>query len=172
MGTFSVTLHELGNLDQSAFVDALGWIFEHSPWVAAEAWKLRPFDNVEALLAAMTSAVRRAGRDRQLALIRAHPDLGTRAKMSDASVGEQAGVGLDQLTAEEFHRLREWNAAYNERFGFPFLFAVKGAAKHEILRALEQRLGENQESEFQTALMQIERIAWFRLSAALAEPRP
>ena len=163
MGTFSVTLHELGNLDQPAFVKALGWVFEHSPWVAEEAWRMRPFDNVEALLAAMTSVVRQAGRDRQLALIRAHPDLGTRARISDASAGEQAGAGLDQLTEEEFHRLREWNAAYTERFGFPFILAVKGASKHDILRALEQRLGEDPESEFQTALMQIERIAWFRL---------
>jgi 2-oxo-4-hydroxy-4-carboxy-5-ureidoimidazoline decarboxylase len=162
-----MTLEEIGNLDQTAFVDALGWIFEHSPWVAEEAWWMRPFNNLEALLAAMASAVRLAGRERQLALIRAHPDLGARAKMSNASVGEQAGAGLDQLSADEMNRLREWNAAYVARFGFPFILAVKGATKHDILQTLEQRLGEEPESEFQTALMEIERIAWFRLSGAV-----
>ena len=172
MGTFSVTLHELGNLDQPAFVNALGWVFEHSPWVAEEAWRMRPFDNVEALLAAMTSVVRQAGRDRQLALIRAHPDLGTREKISEASVGEQTGAGLDRLTPDEWSRLCKLNAAYNDRFDFPFIMAIKGATKHDILRSLEQRLKEEPEAELRTALTQIERIASFRLSAALAEPRP
>lgn len=162
-----MTLEEINNLDRPAFVGALGWIFEHSPWVAEEAWRMRPFDNLDALLAAMASAVRLAGREKQLALILAHPDLGTRAKMSSASVGEQAGAGLDQLSAEEMNRLQELNAAYTARFGFPFVLAVKGATKNEILRALEQRLGEEPESEIQTALMQIERIAWFRLSSAV-----
>ena len=162
-----MTLEEINNLDRPAFVGALGWIFEHSPWVAEEAWWMRPFDNLDALLAAMASAVRLAGRAKQLALILAHPDLGTRAKMSSASVGEQAGAGLDQLSAEEMNRLQELNAAYTARFGFPFILAVKGATKNDILRALEQRLGEEPESEIQTALMQIERIAWFRLSGAV-----
>ena len=163
-----MTLHELGNLDQPAFVDALGWVFEHSPWVAEEAWRVRPFDTVDALLQAMADAVRRAGRERQLALIRAHPDLGTRAKMSNASSGEQAGAGLDRLTADETMRLCKLNAAYNERFDFPFIIAVKGATKHEILWSLEQRLNEEPEDELRTALQEIDRIAWFRLNNTIA----
>ena len=159
-----MTLVEINMLDQAAFTAALGWIFEHSPWVAGEAWRMRPFESLDALHDAMTSAMRLAGREKQLALIRAHPDLGARAKLSAASAGEQFGAGLDRLTSDEMDRLREWNAAYTARFGFPFILAVKGATKHDILLALEQRLGENPEQEFQTALMQIERIAWFRLS--------
>jgi 2-oxo-4-hydroxy-4-carboxy-5-ureidoimidazoline decarboxylase len=162
-----MTLDEINSMEQAAFTCALGWIFEHSPWVAEDAWPRRPFSDAEELLAAMTGAVRLAGREKQLALIRAHPDLGTRAKLSSASAGEQTGAGLDQLTADELDRLRSWNAAYTVRFGFPFLFAVKGATKYDILRALEQRLGEDPEREFQTALAQIERIAWFRLSTAV-----
>ena len=162
-----MTLDALNNMERREFVDALGWIFEHSPWVAETAWETGPFGSLEMLHAAMVNAMREAGREKQLALIRAHPDLGTRAKLSDASAGEQAGAGLDQLTADEMNRLCEWNATYTARFGFPFILAVKGAAKYDILHALEQCLSEDPEQEFQTALLQIERIAWFRLSAAV-----
>ena len=104
-----------------------------------------------------------ATRDERLALLRAHPDLGTRARMSDASVGEQQGAGLDRLTAEEFDRLQQLNHAYREKFGFPFLFAVKGSTKHDVLAALERRLPSTPEEEFEEALRQVGRIALFRL---------
>ena len=159
-----MTLKSINKLDQPAFIKALGWVFEHSPWVAEEAWHARPFDSLEALHTAMVSAVRSGGNEKQLALIRAHPDLGARAKLSSASVGEQAGAGLDQLSAEELQQLREWNSAYTARFGFPFILAVKCATKTEILRSLQERLDEQPEYEFETALVQIERIAFFRLS--------
>jgi len=162
-----MTLAELNAMPQPAFTEALGWIFEHSPWVAEQASRSRPFATLEALHQAMVAVVRHAPLEQQLTLIRAHPDLGARAKMSDASIGEQAGAGLDQLSADEFQQLRKWNAEYTARFGFPFIFAVKGATKHDILRALEQRLSEPVETEFETALGQIERIASFRLAAAV-----
>ena len=158
-----MTLGELNASDRDRFVDALGWIFEHSPWVAERAWKQRPFSDVDALHAAMTAEVAAAPRDEQVRLLRAHPDLGTRVRMSDASVGEQAGAGLDRLTAAEFERLQRLNTAYRERFGFPFLLAVRGSTKHEILDALEQRLGRAREEEFAEALRQVYRIARFRL---------
>jgi 2-oxo-4-hydroxy-4-carboxy-5-ureidoimidazoline decarboxylase len=101
--------------------------------------------------------------DERLALLRAHPDLGTRARMSDASVGEQKGAGLDRLTREEFDRLQRLNRAYREKFGFPFLFAVKGSTKHDILAALERRLAAAPEEELDEALRQVGRIALFRL---------
>lgn len=115
----------------------------------------------------MTSVVDVADEDEQLALLRAHPDLGARARMSEASVGEQQGAGLDRLTPEEFHRLQQLNLAYREKFGFPFLFAVKGSTKHDILAALERRLPADRDEEFSEALQQVYRIALFRLQDLL-----
>jgi OHCU decarboxylase len=162
---FSLTLDAINALDQQSFVLALGWLFEHSPWVAERAWKARPFSSMDALHAAMVSVVATAESEEQLALICAHPDLGARAKMTDASIGEQAGAGLDQLTSGEFEVLHSLNSAYRLKFGFPFIYAVKGAGKHDILRALELRLTSDAAVERETALAQIGRIAWFRLSS-------
>ena len=113
----------------------------------------------------MDAVVQGAADKEQLALICAHPDLGARARMSQASIGEQAGAGLDQLSPEEFDRLHALNAAYKQKFGFPFIYAVKGAGKLDILRALEQRLSSDEATERETALQQIARIAWFRLTS-------
>ena len=158
-----MTLRELNEEDRDAFVAALGWIFEESPWVAERAWEQRPFPTVEALHNAMTSAVAATSEEQQVALLRAHPDLGARAKMSDASGREQAGAGLDALTREELDRVRALNAAYREKFGFPFLYAVKGSTKHDVLNALERRLTSTRDIEHQEALRQVYRIARFRL---------
>lgn len=158
-----MTIDELNALDRDPFVQAMGWVFEHSPWVAERAWERRPFAGVEGLGEAMTEQVARAAIDEQIALIRAHPDLGTRARVSSASGQEQAGAGLDRLTAEEFERLHRLNSEYRDRFGFPFLFAVKGSTKYDILQALETRLRSSPKEEFQEALRQVYRIAGFRL---------
>ena len=114
-------------------------------------------------LVSMMTEVRAAHVDEQLALLRAHPDLGARARMSDASTGEQAGAGLDSLSRADFDRLHTLNAAYRDRFGFPFLFAVKGRSAIDILEALEARLHASVEDELAEALRQVSRIAWFRL---------
>lgn len=158
-----MTIEDLNSMDRDSFVAAVGWVFEHSPWVAERAWPKRSFADLRALHSAMTAAVAEAPRDQQIALIRAHPDLGARARMSDASKGEQAGAGLDRLTPAEFDRLRDLNSAYRKKFGFPFLCAVKGSTKHDILEALEVRLVGEPEAERATALAQIYRIAQFRL---------
>lgn len=162
-----MTLAELNAADRDPFVTALGWVFEHSPWVAERAWERRPFATIEALHQAMTDEVAAAGADAQLALLRAHPDLGTRARLSTASAGEQAGAGLDSLTPDEFSRLQGLNASYRSRFGFPFLFAVKGATTHDILEALERRLPAAPEDELAEALRQVSRIARFRLESII-----
>lgn len=163
-----MTLAELNAADRESFVEALGWIFEDSPWVAERAWSSRPFADVDALHRAMTSQVEAATAEEQLALLRAHPDLGTRVRVSDASRGEQAGAGLDLLTSEEFEQLTRWNTSYRERFGFPFLYAVKGSGKQQILQALEARRGNSPETEIHEALRQVFRITKFRLDDALS----
>jgi OHCU decarboxylase len=156
-------LHELNTMDQAQFVSAIGWVFEHSPWVAERAWHERPFAALDVLSRAMNQIVESATAAEQLALLRAHPDLGTRAKVSLSSEREQAGAGLDKLTPEEHERLLRLNTAYKEKFGFPFLYAVKGSSKFDILDALSSRLQRMPAEEFATALQQVYRIARFRL---------
>ncbi len=158
-----MTLQELGHLDQAAFVEAVGWVFEHSPWVAERTWRHGPFASLDGLHRTMKSEVEAAALEEQLALLQAHPDLGSRAKMSSGSIAEQSTAGLDRLTAEEYSRFQELNAAYKHKFGFPFLFAVRGSNKLQILEALGRRLGSSAEEEFRIALQQVYLIAGFRL---------
>lgn len=162
-----LTITELTAYDRTRFVDALGSIFEESAWVAERAWERRPFSGIDQLHAAMMEAVRAAPHDQQLALLRAHPDLGARARMSDASAREQASAGLDRLTREEFERLQRLNRAYREKFGYPFLFAVRNSTAPQIIGALEARLARSPAEEFAEALQQVSRIARFRLDAML-----
>jgi 2-oxo-4-hydroxy-4-carboxy-5-ureidoimidazoline decarboxylase len=164
-----MTLAEINAMTRDQFVAALGWIFEDSPWVAERAWAHRPFASREALHRSMTGELEQATAPVQLALLRAHPDLGTRARVSAASAGEQSGAGLDSLTAEEFATFEWLNAGYREKFGFPFLYAVKGSTKHDIFVALGVRMDSSPEQEFRQALSEVCRIAWFRLQEAIAQ---
>lgn len=158
-----MTIAEANELRREVFVAAFGWIFEHSPWVANRAWQRRPFADSEALFRAMFNEVETADREAKLTLVRAHPDLGEHARMSDASIGEQSSVGLDRMSVGDYKRLQTLNRAYREKFGFPFLFAVKGSTVADILAALERRLEAPPEDEFKEALAQVYQIASFRL---------
>ena len=162
-----MTLDQLNQLSQDQFVAHLGAIFEHSPWVAEGAWDKRPFASVDELHAAMTQCVEVADEELKRALIRAHPDLGSRAKMADASVKEQAGAGMNQLTPAEFEEITRLNAQYTTHFGFPFIFAVKGKTKADIFASMKARVHHDPQTEFETALEQIYRIALFRLKDLL-----
>lgn len=163
-----MTLSDLNAADRERFVAGIGWTFENSPWVAERAWSRRPFASVNHLCETMAAEVSCASLGEQLALLRAHPDLGARARMSDASTGEQAAAGLDSLTAHEFERLQRLNTAYRRKFGFPFLFAVKGSTKAAVLDALERRLPASLDDELAEALRQVFQIARFRLEGAIA----
>jgi len=166
-----MTLDHLNEFDRTVFVAALGEVFEHSPWVADAVYDARPFASVDALHAAMSAAVDAAPAERQLALIRAHPQLAGKAairgELTDASTREQQGAGLDQCSAEEFARLHALNAAYEEKFGFPFIIAVRGHTRGSIIDAMEQRLASDPITERAEALRQIARIARFRLGDKL-----
>jgi OHCU decarboxylase len=153
-------------MTRAEFIARFGPVYEASPWVAEGVWPDPPGDR-DQLAAAMAAVVDAAPRERKLALIRAHPELASRTKMAEASVKEQAGVGLDQCTPEEFAAFQRLNAAYNARFGFPFIYAVKGATRAQILAAFEARLENDPETEFATAIAQIHRIAGFRLADLL-----
>ena len=160
-------LSELNQNSDYDFVVALGAIFEHSPWVAEAVTNGRPFASVEQLHQAMSAAVDAASDELQLALVKAHPDLAGKAALSgeltDESTSEQAGAGLDRLSVEEYQTFHSLNDAYQSKFGFPFIIAVKGHDRHSILDAFRKRLENDSKAEKQTALKQIYRIAKFRL---------
>jgi len=156
-------LKEVNALSPASFKKAFGEIAEHSPWVAAGAFTAKPFASREAMVDAFADTVMKADRASQLSLLRAHPDLATRAKLTQDSTLEQQGAGLDTLGAAEFAHFTELNTAYKTRNGFPFIFAVKGATKHQILAGFELRILNGTEAEFQTALAQVCRIIRFRL---------
>lgn len=147
----------------------LGHLFEHSPWVAAETWNQRPFAKIEALHRALCATMHGASATRKLALIRAHPDLVGRAALAGtltpASVREQAaaGLGADDLTRDEIAAFTAANAAYTERFGFPFVICARENRKAHILAGLAERIHHDRATEIATALGQIELIAWYRL---------
>ena len=166
-----MNLEDLNAMPPGEFVARLGGIFEHSPWVAEDVVAARPFASVGQLHAAMCDAVATAPVERQLALVRAHPELAGRAairnELTDASKREQAGAGLDQCSAEEYAQLGQLNAAYNGRFGFPFVVAVRGLTRSDIIDAMAVRLGNTPEQELAEALHQIGRIAGFRLGDLL-----
>jgi 2-oxo-4-hydroxy-4-carboxy-5-ureidoimidazoline decarboxylase len=168
-----MTLEELNARDHRGFVVALGGVFEDSPWVAEAAWPRHPFATLDTLYRAMVDAVRSAGEDAQLALIRAHPELAgkaaVRGDLTADSKAEQSGAGLDQCSPQEFARLQELNRAYNAKFGFPFIIAVKGLDRTTIITRFAERLEGDRAAEFEEALQQIARIAWLRLEALIEE---
>ena len=154
-------------LSHAEFLARFGSVYEASPWVAEGVWPAVEdggLDDPAALAAAMRAEVDAAPREMQLALIRAHPELASRARMADASVKEQSGAGLDRCSAEEFAAFQRLNGAYNARFGFPFIVAVKGLSRADILAAFEARLANDPDTEFATAIAQIHRIAGFRVA--------
>ncbi|MDI4646256.1 2-oxo-4-hydroxy-4-carboxy-5-ureidoimidazoline decarboxylase [Cohnella hashimotonis] len=163
-----LTLSVVNGLERGSFVEALGSVFEHSPWVAEAAWAARPYLSVGALHQAMMDVVRDAPRARLIAFLRAHPDLGTRLAVTPYSASEQAGAGLDRLTAEEYEIFTHLNQTYVERFGFPFILAVKGKSKEEILEAMRTRVNHDAERELAEAVSQIARITGFRLADLVA----
>ena len=166
-----MTIEKINAMPERDFVDSIGWVFEHAPWVADRVWPSRPFATVDALHRAMTDAVSAAGRDEQLALLRAHPDLGARVRLTAASASEQSGAGLDRLSPDDRDRLLRLNDRYRERFGFPFILAVKGAAAPAILEALERRVDSTPDREWTDALAQVARIARGPLDEAIGEGR-
>ena len=157
-------------MPKALFVEVFGRVWEHSPWIAenTHARGLTAAEDTAAGLArAMSAVMRAAPRERQLALIKAHPDLAGRLArarlLTEESTAEQASAGLDQMTAEEQVAFTSLNEAYRQRFGFPFILAVKGRTRQEIRAAMEARVANTPEIEFEAALAQIERIARLRL---------
>jgi OHCU decarboxylase len=159
-----VRLASLNSMDQQAFVACLGEVFEHSPWVAAATWTERPFASTAELHAAMVVVMQHADPLRQLVLLRAHPELARASALTTASAEEQAAIGFGRLQQDEAAAFASANAAYRDRFGFPFVIAVRGQRdRAAILAALRSRLAADPETERHAALTEVARIARFRL---------
>ncbi|AQV93307.1 OHCU decarboxylase [Cupriavidus necator] len=161
------TIAQLNTMPVAEFVQVLGGIYEHSPWFAETAATQRPFADAAALTLALRKAVDEAGEAAQLKLVRAHPELAGKAavhgELTAESTREQSGAGLNLCTPEEFDRLQSLNAAYNHKFGFPFILAVRGYDRHGIIAEFARRLENTPQHELQTCINQIHRIAQFRL---------
>jgi len=156
------------------FIARYGGIYEHSPWVAEQAAELLADDaDVDDIAAALADCVDNAAPETQLELIRAHPDLAGKAavagRLTAASTSEQSGAGLDRCTPDEYARFQALNRAYHDKFGFPFVMAVRGRKRAEILAAFEARLRNDYDEEFETALVEIHKIARLRLAAMGAD---
>jgi 2-oxo-4-hydroxy-4-carboxy-5-ureidoimidazoline decarboxylase len=168
MKAMQYTLDQLNTMPADTFVTVLAGIFEHSPWVPEAAAQQRPFKDIDALHTAMSHIVETAGEEKQLALINAHPELAgkaaVRGELTAESTREQSGAGLALCTQEEFDRLQSLNARYREKFGFPFILAVRGYHRHGIIANFEKRVNHDRDEELRTSLDQIYRIAGFRLN--------
>jgi 2-oxo-4-hydroxy-4-carboxy-5-ureidoimidazoline decarboxylase len=167
------TLAQLNASDPETFVTVCGPFYEHSPWVARRVAAARPFASRASLHEALQAAVLGATIEEQLQLIRAHPDLVGRAaragRLTAASAGEQAAAGLGDLGPDEVAAFERYNAAYRERFGFPFVICARENRKEAILAAFPVRLAHSAAAERSAALAEIGRIAWLRLCDAVAE---
>ena len=157
-------------LSREDFVNVFADIYEHSPWVAEKAFDLgqdESINEINGLHQRMADLLLSASHAAQLALINAHPDLAgkaaVRGELTASSTSEQAGAGIHACTAEEFARFTELNDAYKAKFGFPFIMAVKGSNRHQILAAFEERIHNSPEQEFACALAEINKIALLRL---------
>jgi 2-oxo-4-hydroxy-4-carboxy-5-ureidoimidazoline decarboxylase len=159
-----VNIQQLNRLERHEFTNLLGQVFEHSPWVAARTESKRPFANRNELHAALCDTVMKASDDEKLCLIRAHPDLVGNATLTRESKSEQAAAGLGNLSAHEIEQFRQFNAAYQERFGFPFVICARENKKDAILATFPKRLQNSRGQEIETALREIFKIAELRLN--------
>ena len=169
----SVTIGQVNAANAIEAVVLLDGIYEHSPWIAAAAMAERPFADVAQLARALVDATRAGGRDAQLALLRAHPKLAGKAMVAGTltaeSTDEQARSGLTRCSPEEFARLHALNDAYDRRFGWPFILAVRGPTgqgltREEIIATFERRLANEFDAEFEECVRNVHRIAELRLA--------
>jgi OHCU decarboxylase len=160
-------------LTPEEFVGRYGGIYEHSPWVAEETHEAAAeVENVSELASIFANCVDHAGDERKLALIRAHPDLAGKAairgELTVESTSEQSSAGIDRCSPEEFEQFQNLNSQYKEKFGFPFVMAVRDSNRHEILAAFKSRLGNEFQTEFESAIREIHKIASLRLQELTA----
>lgn len=153
-------------MNKEEFIEKYGGCYEHTPWAAARAWR-KELKHCDDIIAAMKAVVDAASQDEKDELICAHPDLAGKlaltGNLTDSSTKEQAGAGLDACSPEELEKFQSLNAAYKHKFGFPFIVAVKGKNRSEILELFAKRVNNHKNTERKTALAEIHKIAAFRI---------
>ena len=158
------TVDKVNNLSKSGFISIFGNVFEKTQWIAEKAYDSKPYINFEELFSKMMEIFENSKKERHLEILNAHPDLAIEKKLTEDSRNEQKNASLNQCTNEEFVEFRKLNNEYKKKFGFPFIIAVKGKNKEEILNNFRQRLTNNINLEFEEAKKQVKKIASFRLS--------
>jgi OHCU decarboxylase len=170
-----MTIEQINTLDQEQFAGKLGFLFEGSPWIAAQAWHARPFTGLDDLHHALCDVMYGATQEQQVALIRAHPDLVGRAALSGTltpeSSREQAAAGLDALSPQEIATFGRLNEQYKGRFGFPFVVCARENKKESILAGFASRMSNSRDEEIATALREVSKIAYLRLLDVLGGGR-
>ncbi len=159
------TLDQINTMAEADFVSALGPAFEETPSIAARVWPQRPFNSVVELHQRMVAIARAMSPSEKLVLVKAHPDLGARVAMAEASVSEQSQAGLTGLSPAEYRHFQTLNQQYKAKFGFPFILAVAGHTKTSTLEKFTERLRNSTDVEMATALKEIEKIALSRLES-------
>ena len=158
------SIDKVNNLRKSDFISIFGNVFEKTQWIAEKAYNSKPYKNLEELFSKMMEIFENSKKEKHLEILNAHPDLAIEKKLTEDSKNEQKNAILDQCTDEEFVEFRKLNNEYKKKFGFPFIIAVKGKNKEEILNNFRQRLTNNINLEFEEAKKQVKKIASFRLS--------
>jgi OHCU decarboxylase len=176
MATGPLTLQEINAFDQDTFVEKLGPLFEGTPWIVAETWSRHPFPSIDHLYSVLCEVMYTAPIERQIVLLKSHPDLVGRAALagtlSPASTNEQTSAGLDGLSLEEIALFTRYNQAYRDRYGFPFVICARENKKESILAGFETRLCHSREQEIEIALGEVAKICKLRLDDQVRVPEP
>ncbi len=157
------SVNKVNNLNKSDFISIFGNVFEKSEWIAVQAYALKPFNNFEELFSKMIEIFENSEKENHLEILNAHPDLVIEKKLTDDSKKEQNSANLNQCSEEEFKEFKELNEKYKKKFGFPFIIAVKGKNRQEILVNFRKRIINTIDLELEEAKQQVKKIATFRL---------
>ena len=158
------SMDTFNKLNKSEFLSTFGNVFEKTEWIAEKCYDSKPYNNVQELVNKMMEVFENSIKEKHLEILNSHPDLAVKKKLTKESENEQANANLNQCTNEEFEEFNRLNQKYKKKFGFPFIIAVKGKNKNEILNIFRQRITNNINLEFEVAKRQVKKIASFRLS--------
>ena len=158
------SVDKVNKLSKSDFISIFGNVFEKTDWIAEKTYALKPFNNFQELFSKMMEIFENSKKENHLEILNAHPDLVVEKQLTDDSRKEQNNASLNQCSDQEFKEFKKLNEEYKKKFGFPFIIAVKGKNKEEILNSFRQRITNNINLEFEEAKKQVKKIANFRLS--------
>ena len=157
------SIDKFNKLSKAEFISIFGNIFEKTEWIAERCYESKPYNNLDELVSKMMKIFENIEKERHLEILNSHPDLAVEKKLTKDSKNEQKNASLNQCTDEEFVEFKKLNEEYKKKFGFPFIIAVKGKNKEEILNSFRQRITNNINLEFEEAKKQVKKIASFRL---------